>query len=293
MSEHPDMIEPHNVAKTTLPLARKDKKLTDARVLLEQDRLYVVGEEAAKLTITCTTSDGPAPCEVLAATAHVAESMTNAPIIEPSPVSFMGDSIKTALFAPAQQGFGGYHGPISIDLDVRVDGEEGGARFEVIYTPAPPARFTRVVREEMVDGSLYLHVQVEVDKPGRYVITARASDTTGDKFAYLEFNEELGKGLQEAKLCIFGKLVHDEQAEAPFVLRDIEGFLLKESHPDREMMVGFDGPYFTTKSYDSKEFSDAEWQSEEKTRHVEEFTKDVKAAEEAVRFQEENAAKKP
>jgi hypothetical protein len=173
---------------------------------------------------------------------------------------------------------------------VRVDGEEGGARFEVIYTPAPPARFTRVVREEMVDGSLYLRVQLDVDKPGRYVIVARVEDTTGDKFAYLEFNDMLEKGLQDAKLCIFGKLVHDEQVRAPFVLRDIEGSLLRESYPDRETIVGVDGPYYTTKSYDPKEFSDAEWQSEEKTRSVNEFTKDVKAAEEALRLQEEGAA---
>jgi hypothetical protein len=103
----------------------------------------------------------------------------------------------------------------------------------------------------------------------------------------------LEKGLQDAKLCIFGKLVHDEQARAPFVLRDIEGFLLRESYPDRETIVGVDGPYHTTKPYDPKEFSDAEWQSEEKTRTVNEFTKDVKAAEEALRLQEEGAAGKP
>jgi len=293
MSEHPDLVKPHGVARTTLPLARKDQKLTDARVLLEQDRLYVVGEEAAKLTLTCTTSEGPALCEVLGARAHAADAMTNAPMIEPSAVQFVGDGVKSALFAPAQHGFGGYHGPISIDLDVRVDGEEGGARFEVIYTPAAPARFTRKVREEMVDGSLHLHVQVDVDKPGRYVIVARVDDTTGDGFAYLEFNDELEQGLQDVKLCIFGKLVHDEQAHAPFVLRDIEGFLLKESHPDRETMVGYDGPYYTTKSYDLKEFSDTEWQSEEKARHVDEFTKDVRAAEEALRLQEEGTKIKP
>jgi hypothetical protein len=60
------------------------------------------------------------------------------------------------------------------------------------------------------------------------------------------------------------------------VLRDVEGFLLKEdTYPDREIVQALVGPVYTTKPHDESEFSDAEWQSDDKKRHVDEFTKDV------------------
>ncbi|MDI1434246.1 hypothetical protein [Polyangium sorediatum] len=287
LSEKPDLQKAHSVSKSTQPLARSDKKLTDARVTLEQDRLYLVGDEAARLRVSCTTSEGPARCEVLRAMARVPETMPQGDNMPTAPVVFAdegaGGSSIAALFAPAKEGFGGYHGPIAVNVDLRIDGEEGGARFDVIYTPAPPARLTGDVREVLEDGSLCLYLRLAVDKPGRYVVVGRVDDADGDGFAYLEHNEPLSAGAQEAKMCIFGKLVLDEQAKSPFVLRDVEAYLLKEdTYPDRELVPGRDGPFHTTKAYAQSVFSDAEWQSEERDRHVKEFTKDVKEAEDAL-----------
>ena len=287
LSEKPDLQKAHSVAKSTQPLARSDKKLTDARVTLEQDRLYLVGDEAARLEVSCTTSEGPARCEVLHADARVPETMPQAGKLPAAPVVFTdegaGSSSVTTLFAPAKEGFGGYHGPIAVNLDLRIDGEQGGARFDVVYTPAPPARLTGDVREVLEDGSLCLYLRLAVDKPGRYVVVGRVDDADGDGFAYLEHNDPLSAGAQEAKMCIFGKLVLDEQAKSPFVLRDVEAYLLKEdTYPDRELVPGRDGPFYTTKAYAQSVFSDAEWQSEERDRHVKEFTKDVKEAEGAL-----------
>jgi hypothetical protein len=101
--------------------------------------------------------------------------------------------------------------------------------------------------------------------------------------AFLQFNEELPRGTIEAKLQIFGKLVHDSQAGSPFVLRDVEGFLLRDGgHPDRELMAMLPGDVYTTKSYPLSAFSDAEWQSEEKTRHVEHYKEEIKNAQEGL-----------
>lgn len=284
LSEKPDLQRPHSVAKSTQPLARADRKLTDARVTLEQDRLYLVGDEAARLVVSCATSDGPARCEVLRAEARVPETMPQANTMPSARVAFAdegaGGSAVAALFAPAKEGFGGYHGPIAVNLDLRIEGEEGAARFDVLYTPAPPARLTGDVREVIEDGSLCLYLRLAVDKPGRYVVVGRVDDAEGDGFAYLEHNEPLGAGAQEAKMCIFGKLVLDERAKSPFVLRDVEAYLLKEdTYPDRELVPGRDGPFYTTKAYPESVFSDAEWQSEQRDRHIKEFTKDVKEAE--------------
>jgi hypothetical protein len=170
-----------------------------------------------------------------------------------------------------------------VAVDLRVGEERGGAAFDLQYTPAPPAAFTGRVREALQDGSLDLLVEIEVERPGRYVLAARADDARGRSFAYLSFNEELGAGQKEARFRLFGKLIRDEEAETPFTLRDVEGFLLKEdTFPDRELMEAMDGPVHTTQRYRAGDFSEAAWESEEKARHVAELTKDVEEARDRV-----------
>ena len=198
--------------------------------------------------------------------------------IGPAPVAFADDGQGGALasFAPGKEGFSSYHGGIGIDVKVRVASEEGLANFQVIYTPSAPARFTGKIREAIENGSLCLYVQMDVTKAGRYVLAGRVDDAQGEGFAYLEWNDLMEAGLREAKMCVFGLLVLDQRAQSPFVLRDLEGFVLFEDRdPDRELMSVLEGNVYTTKKYEESAFSSAEWQSEEKTRHIDEFGKDV------------------
>jgi hypothetical protein len=259
------------------------------------------GDESVALLIACETSEGPAPCEVLSSIARSgpfsaaasdrsaqkperSSGVTFQPIEIPEGAGEgLSGSAMRAVFTPGAQGFEGYHGPIGIFMDLRVEGEEGRTGFDIEYTPAPPAVFTGQVREALEEGSLSLYVGVRVEKAGRYVLQARVDDAAGRSFAFLSFNDELPSGLTEAKLRLFGKLILDEKAEAPFRLRDVEGFLLKENtHPDRELMPTHEGVLFTTKPYTTREFSDSEWQSEERERHVNEFKKDVEEARKAL-----------
>lgn len=102
---------------------------------------------------------------------------------------------------------------------------------------------------------------------------------SGTSFAYLQFNEELGEGREEARLRLFGKLIRDLEPTPPFRLRDVEGFLLKENtFPDREFMAMIEGTAYTTKRYALSDFSGSVWESEEKTRQVNELTKMVDEA---------------
>ena len=291
MREHPDQGRPHFVAPNKLPLAREDQKLTDAMVTLSQDRYYLVGEERAAFTIACETSNGPAACEVLSSTASVPfhaparnDGVSEVPPAAPVPFNdagqsgdaAAGDGTYTAIFSPSAQGFRSYYGPIQVDIELRVEGETGKAMFDVVYTPKPPAIFTGKVREAVEGGSLSLYAEMQVDKPGRYVLAARVDDDGGKSFAYLSFNEEVKQGKQEAKLVVFGKLIRDEQAKPPFRVRDLEGFLLKEdAAPDRELMPTLEGVFHTTRPYSVADFSDREWESEEKDRHVKEYQKNI------------------
>jgi len=78
---------------------------------------------------------------------------------------------------------------------------------------------------------------------------------------------------------VFGKLIRDKQAAFPLTLRDVEGFLLKpDAFPDRVMLARLPGTVHTSKSYPLAFFSAAEWQSEERTRYLDELGKDVSEA---------------
>jgi hypothetical protein len=108
-----------------------------------------------------------------------------------------------------------------------------------------------------------------VTRRGRYLVRARVEDADGRRFAYLSDSAVLGVGAEEIRLQLFGKVVTDAGARAPFRLRDIEGFRLDEdTYPDREVMPGRDGVVYTTRVYDTGAFSPADWESEAKDRRV-------------------------
>lgn len=289
MSEQPDLVRPRHVDTAKLPLARADRKITDAKITLHQDRFLLVGDEQITLSIGCETSAGPAPCEVTSSSARVPPDMAHPSREAPIPVLFSddgrdgdalaGDGALAARIQPSTQGFTDYHGPIRVDLEVRIGSEDGGASFEFEYTPAPPAKFTGVVREALEGGSLDLHIGMQITRPGRYVIRARADDAEGKEFAFLTLNEEMAAGAQEARLRLFGKLIRDENAKAPFRLRDIEGFLLLvDTYPDREAIPSLEGTVHTTRRYADTDFSTDAWESEDKTRRIDKLTDDVTRA---------------
>ncbi len=286
MSEHPDLRAPHHVEPAHMPLARDDRKLTDARVNLEQDRFFLVGNDTVNFQITCENSDGPAPCEVLSARTSVppSEAKGAVPPAVDVPFASAAQGIAAASFRPSQQGYANFHGTIRVAIELRVRNESGSASFDVQYTPTAPAAFTGKVREALDGGSLDFFVEMDVTKAGRYLLSGRVDDAAGKTFAYVTFNDELPPGRQEARLQVFGKLVHDQNATSPFRLRDIEGYLLEENtFPDREIMAGMDGVVLTSRAYKMSDFSDDDWDSADKQRHLAEFRKDVSEAQQKAR----------
>lgn len=303
--EHDDQLYPGQELERRLPL--EPEAAEDGIVLrVSQDRLFLVGDERAVLSVRCETGRGASvPCKVAGATASAPSAPPAmdaqselapkpAPPLPPNvppqnvPVPFGPDPGDTragnayvASFQPSSRGFANYSGPLQVVALVLVGrGERGtveaAADFDLQYTSTPPALFTGKVREVLENGSLSLYVGLKVLKPGRYVLAARLDDARGYPLAYLSFNEELATGTQQVKFVVFGKLIRDVQGISPFRLRDLDGFLLKENtDPDRELIPALAGTVYTTQTYALEQFSDAEWQSEEKDRYIREFTKDV------------------
>ncbi len=278
-----DLAEPER----TRPLSRDNP---DVQLRLKQDRVFVVGDETVHFVVGCEDAQrAPRPCQVVSASAHEAEHMTGGAGTAAVPLAFhddgsagdtlAGDGNFTGRFQPSKQGFPMFSGTLRVGVSVRSGKAEGSAFFDVLYTPFPPALFTGTVREVMEAGSLKLYLGIQVRKAGRYVVAGRLDDESGAPFAHVSFNEELREGAQEVKLTIAGNLVLDEGPTFPLKLRDVEGFLLKESgDPDRELMTTLRGYVHTTSDYPASSFSPTEWDSAERRRYRNEFTNDVNEA---------------
>ncbi|WP_236068175.1 choice-of-anchor X domain-containing protein [Citreicoccus inhibens] len=290
--EHPDQMELPEPERTRRLVSRTGSgdSASDVQMRLKQDKVFVVGEESVLFSVACEDErHTPRPCEVVSAVAHEAEHVPGAGGVKGVPLAFAddgaegdaraGDGIITGRFQPSRQGFPLYSGTLRVDVHVRSGQVEDSSFFDILYTPAAPATFTRKVREVVENGSLQLYLGIQVRKAGRYVVSGRLDDESGVAFAYVSFNEELPEGAHEVKLTVFGKLIIDEAPTFPLLLRDVDGFLLKESgDPDRELMATLRGPVHTTREYAPTAFSPAEWQSEERTRYINRLTQDVDEA---------------
>lgn len=274
--ERPDRQRPHASAPRRLPLVTGKGERSEARVVLWQSHVYLAGEERAVLTVGCEREGAKVPCAVRSAVA-MAELPEVA--IAPAQISFAddgsgadrtaGDSVLAASFAPGEQGFATYTGPVRVALEVDAGGERGAATFALVSTGEAPATFTGAVREELARGSLKVCVGMRVREAGRYLLDARVDDAGGETFAFVSFDGELSEGAGEACFEVFGKLVRDEEARAPFTLRDVEGFrLLEDAFPDRHTVPTWEGRVHTTKAYAVEDFGDAVWESETKERYA-------------------------
>ena len=292
ISEHPDLVYPASPERKQ-PL---NKEQRDLALKLKQEKIYVVGDEVVRFFVGCenASSSQPLPCEVHSAVAREAPHLTQAGGAGAVPLDFndmgrdgdevAGDGTWTGSFQPSRQGFAMFEGTLRVDFRVRANGSaEGGAFFDIVFTPAAPATFTGKVREVVEKGSLQLYVGLQVRKPGRYVMAGRVDDEGGIPFAYVEFNDELEAGAREVKFTVFGLLLHDKNPDFPLKLRDVEGFLLREQgDPDRELVKALYGYVHITQPYTLDRFSPDEWTSEERQRYLDEYAKDVAQAEDAL-----------
>ncbi|MEI7892593.1 MAG: hypothetical protein WCI05_05855 [Myxococcales bacterium] len=293
MSDKPDLVRPHAVSPSTLPLWNADGGVSMSKVTVTQDRYFVAGSESVLFNLRCEDKEGkPQACDVGVAVARPTVSVDAG--VEPrAELTFTddgrgadtaaGDLVYSASFAPASAEFASYFGAIKVAIPMRTGGEDGFTTAQVTFSPDVPALFTRRVREVVEGGSLQFYIQIEVSTPGRYMLAARVDDANGKSFAYVQFGDELKAGVQEARLTLFGKLIKDSNPAQPVKLRDLEGYMLLENaHPDRKLVPTVEGVFYTAKTYPMGSFSDDEWQSDERQRHLDRYGQDAAEAEQRV-----------
>ena len=297
-SEHRDQWQTHQVVTTDEPLRLPGTGVTpNMRVHTTQQRVFATGADTVMFTVSATDDNGTVlPLRILSSVTHSPQDTGGGKAAPLAPVvtqSFAddgtqgdlqaGDGVYTALLDPLAEGFGNFAGTIRTELIVQSGEQQGYVAFDVVYSPQVPATWAGPVRDTLQDGSLDFVLAVDVNQPGRYVITGRVDDATGRPLALVSFNDELGTGAQQVTLQVYGRLVRDQKPVFPLTLHDVDGFLLKpDAYPDRALMPARDGPVATSRKYSLAQFTDASWSSDETQRYLAEYGNDVTQAQQQV-----------
>jgi hypothetical protein len=302
ISEHPDQVYPNLAVKESHAIRNKDGSSNSSiQISTSQSRVYMAARESVNFSIQALDKDQQMlPVFVNRAVAS-GLNFNNHPAPTQIPMALAdngrdgdlipNDGIAGGTLNPGSNGFAGFNGTIRTEVNFTVNGQAGVVYFDVIYSPELPAVWAGKIREVIENGSLVFYLPIDVQQAGRYIVNARLDDAKAAPFALLNFNEVLPLGRSEIRLSAAGNLLRDNQATFPMSLRDIDGYLLKENvDPDRALIARMQGVAHVSKNYTLKSFSDAEWNGEERTRHLKEFAKDVELAKAAlVAFDPEQA----
>jgi len=285
-AHHPDQLYPNLPVRETSPM-RVAGGEGDPGIALQtsQSRVYLAAGETVRFSLRAVDAGGrPLPLVVRRA---LAQGMTYG-ASRPAPrlaLDFAldagddGSGAWSAQLAPAQTALAGFHGTIRLEVRYQAGGREGVVLFDVVYSPRLPAAWRGAPTERIGASALQFSLPLEVSLPGRYVVTGRIDDAAGRPFALATFNEVLGQGAQQVTLNVHGRLLHDGAPRLPLLLRDVEGYLLREdADPDRLLLPRLEGKVFASGARSLDGMPDAEWQGEERSRYLAEYARDRHAA---------------
>ncbi len=282
IAQHPGQLYPNAPVSENRPMRRKDGGIAPGVVVTTtQSRVYATAGESVLLAIAAADERGNAlTVTVEQATARGLAPAPGRPGREPVTLTMAEDSGGgvSGVLAPGQSGLAGFHGTLRAEVHYRVEGQAGMAVFDVMHTPQPPAVWSGPVREALQDGSLQFTLGARVTVPGRYLVSGRVDDAAGKPLALVTFNDLLPQGEANVPLVLHGLLLRDLAPAFPLTLRDIDGYLLLDGEPDRALMPRIEGPALATRRYLPDQFSDAEWESEQRSRYLAEYEHDVARA---------------
>lgn len=290
IAEQPDQVYP-NAPINEANAMRVDGGGSDPKVLIQtsQTRVYLAAGEAVSFSLRAVDNDGRVlPLVVTGAQAQGLTFGQQRPMA-PVALAFVddgsgadpvpGDNAFAATLVPSQTAMANFNGTIRTRVSYNVGGQNGSVAYDIINSAELPAVWTGAPREVLDNGALSYILKADVRVAGRYLVSGRVDDAKGKPFALLNFNEQLSTGPHEIRLTVFGKLLRDGQPALPLTLRDVEAYLLKENtDPDRALMPRLQGPVLVGKAHPLASFSDQQWHSEERDRHLTEFAKDYRAA---------------
>lgn len=245
---------------------------SDVTFLLTGDAYRVVGDQTLQATLQVWRGGEPIDVAITRAFLAPRTWTEEQALASPFPAPFQAiDSMHVATLQPGA--IPGLEGATMVGVFVEFDHGNGQQRasFDIHVTPAAtvPARFTGHFRDEIADGDLVIHAEIEVDEPGRYVIDGNLRGADHQPISWTRSKTALDAGVSEVRLVVAGKVLHDRAAVGPYELRDLRGFRLAPgSNPDTEAMAPLATGHRTA-HHELAEFSDAPWDSAHKRATLE------------------------
>jgi hypothetical protein len=265
--DHDDLLHPNRRHETERP-TNDD---ADTTYLFTADRYFVIGDQTLAATLDVHKLGAPVPVQVLAAYAVVHDATQPNGVGPEMPIAFAGGGGSwSAVVAPSALAQLSRQTTIGMYVEFATATAHQHAHFDFQYTPGSgiPARFTGTFHDEIVDGSLVVHADVDVARAGRYLIDCNLYDDNNEPVAWARFKGDLAEGHAIADLSFFGKVITDANASGPFHIGELRGSRFDPGvEPDLEQMPPFTGTY-ATDSYPTTAFSSAEYDSPQKQQMI-------------------------
>lgn len=219
------------------------------------------------------------------------------PVADPEvkPGNAANSFVTTFVFRPKREDWGNMDLAVKFKLPAEGSGHTHELKTHFFSSPVAPAQFTGNFRERLENGSLVISAELEVRMPGRYEIQANLFAQDQTPIASAKTYQKLTGGRQFVDLLFFGKLFHDYGQGGPYVLTGAHGLQdtdpldpdklsgppdevekliqsTRTTEPNRRVIPRFKGN-FVTQPYSVSDFSEKEYDSDEKRERIEELTR--------------------
>ena len=136
--------------------------------------------------------------------------------------------------------------------------------------------------ERLSAGSLFVAFRVRVAKPGLFSFRTFLLSETGSPLFQAMVTRDLKAGEHTLEFLFYGKAVRDRGQSGRFILPGITGEKLPDA-AERSGRLRFFAKPFSTAAYQLKDFTDRNWDSEEKRAKIRELQKEIKTSKKKTR----------
>jgi hypothetical protein len=252
----------------------------------------------ARLTVTPAGSSDPSPVIHVHGAEMIGDDVFGSPNLGNVPYSCdtTGSACTFTWQVPSAEKK--YWGVLTVRVTLTVDGSKDSfvVGQDFYSSPMVAGKFTEKFQERLENGSLVVDAGVEVQKHMACFVRANLySADNGTPLQHVERRMLLDPSMKTISFTFFGKIFRDYGDQGAFRVQDLqascenlpypaEWFIDEAAHEaewrefqknpparrePRRIYFEYDTHSYTTRSYALGAFSDAEWQSPEKTQILE------------------------
>jgi len=201
-----------------------------------------------------------------------------------------GDLTYTFHFRPRSSDWG----DMNFSVHFYIEGDNLKAKHTLTHhffsSPIAPAKFTGKFSDRILEGSLFIDIELQVIEPGRYTIEANLMSESEEPIGYARKDQKLLGGKQIVSLQYFGKVIVTARESGPYKLTNVRGTLntdviqeemltkspeevdrmlskITDDRPKHKTIPYFEGSYFTGE-YQWNEFDSKDYDSLEKRQRL-------------------------